>query len=260
MMKSGLATLALLGFAALVFFGPGTSGGNTNVTYQPLLFLPLSFNLSAAGVSIQGNKTLATPVGEFSIGAHYALAPTDGRSIYVVLRDHKAGYDRVFNVRTGSESFTTVINGTTSINVTNDQVIIDVTSGNIKKITFRRASDQISEQRQPTWFQKVWHKPFARWDAGYQQSWYHYFGLSRWAYSDNTIGQWYGIGFVWFLLRLIFAVALGFIDLFLSAGLLVGQIFFVIFGPTGRDVSYGLLVIGTFLLVLFGASGALNDV
>ena len=253
-MRAWLATLVLLGFAALAFLRPGSDSTGTNVTYQPFSFLPLSFNISGSGISVQGNKSLATPIGDFSISTHRSLAPTDGKSIYLILRDRRTGYDRVFDVHTGSDDFSTVINGTTSINVTNDQVMIDVTSGSIKKITFQRTSGEIPERSQPNWLQRQWHKPFASWDTGYHESWYHYFGLSRWAYSDNTMGQWYGIGFVWFLLRLALAVTLGFIDVFLSAGLLIGQIFFVLFGPTGRDVSYGLLVIATLGVVAAGVS------
>jgi hypothetical protein len=50
------------------------------------------------------------------------------------------------------------------------------------------------------------------------------------------------------LIRLIFAIVLALVDTLLSAAFLVGQLAFIVFGPTGRDVIYGLTVmIGVFL-------------
>jgi hypothetical protein len=69
------------------------------------------------------------------------------------------------------------------------------------------------------------------------------YALTRWAYDDSTIGKWYGIGFIWFLLRLTLAVICFLIDTVLSLGFLLGQLGFVCFGPTGRNVIYGLLIL-----------------
>jgi len=63
------------------------------------------------------------------------------------------------------------------------------------------------------------------------------------AYNDSTIGKWYGIGFVWFLLRLILTIVFFIIDAILSLGFLLGQIGFLLFGATGRNVIYGILVL-----------------
>ncbi len=87
-------------------------------------------------------------------------------------------------------------------------------------------------------------------DAGWAKSWYKPYGLARWAYSDSTIEKWYGAGFVWFLLRLLFSVFLGLIDTLLTLGFVLGQLAFIIFGPTGRDVTYGFLVLGFIVLVI----------
>lgn len=209
------------------------------LTYQPIL-LPVHFNVSASGISIGGNTSLVTPIGTFSIGASYML-PQQGDSIYVILRDHKTGFDHIYKVRSGGDAFTAVINGTTDISVTNNQVLIDVTSGKVEEIYFKRARETISEQH--TWSPKIWRASIARWDSGWRESWYKPFSMSRWAYSDSTIGKWFGIGFAWFLIRLALAVVLALIDTGLTIGFLLGQGAFILFGPTGRDVIYGLLVL-----------------
>ena len=60
-----------------------------------------------------------------------------------------------------------------------------------------------------------------RWHKGWDLSFYHPFSFSRWAYDDSTIGKWYGVGFVWFFLRLALALVLGLVDIALSLVFLV---------------------------------------
>ena len=69
------------------------------------------------------------------------MLPQQGASIYVILRDHKTGFDHIYKVRSGGDAFTAVINGTTDISVTNNQVLIDVTSGKVEEIYFKRARE-----------------------------------------------------------------------------------------------------------------------
>jgi hypothetical protein len=227
-----LAFLITMACAACTENNPGS-----NITYTPE-FLPVHLSLSSSGVSIGGNTSLVTPVGSFSIGASYQLLPLYNGT-YVVLRNRTTGYDKIFEVHYGGSQFSAVINGTTSIEVSNGQVLIDVTSGNVKEVTFKRAPSEIPKQSQPSWL----HPITARWDAGWGQSWYKPFALTRLAYNDSTIGKWYGIGFAWFLLRLILTIIFFIIDAILSLGFLLGQIGFLLFGATGRNVIYGILVL-----------------
>jgi hypothetical protein len=243
-MRALLLVLILL----LVMICAACSGNlKPGLTYQPD-FLPVNFNVTASGVSIGGNRSLVTPIGTFSIGASYELLPRND-SIYVILRNRRAGYDRIFAVRSGSDQFSAIVNGTTKVSVSNGQVIIDVTAGKIKKITFKRMVSAIPEGVNPNWAQRVWHDTLTRWDEGWRQSWYKPYALTRWAYDDSTIGRWYGVGFIWFLLRLILAIICCFIDTALSLGFLLGQLGFVCFGPTGRNVIYGLLILTLLALV-----------
>jgi hypothetical protein len=227
-----LAFLITVGCAACTENNPGSS-----ITYTPE-FLPVHLILSSSGVSIGGNTSLITPVGSFSIGASYQLLPPYNGT-YVVLRNRTTGYDKIFEVHYGGNQFSAVINGSTTIDVSNGQVLIDVTAGNIKEVTFKRVPNEIPKQSQPSWL----HPITARWDAGWEQSWYKPFALTRLAYNDSTIRKWYGIGFVWFLLRLILTIVFFIIDVILSLGFLLGQIGFLFFGATARNVIYGLLVL-----------------
>jgi hypothetical protein len=210
--------------------------------YKPA-FLPVEFTIDSKGISVEGDSELATPIGSFSIGAQYSLPQPNPDTIYVILRNRRTGFDRIFQVQSGGDQFMAVVNGTTSISITNNQVLIDVTNGKIKRIAFKRVSNQIAEGSQGSWLQRVSHAANARWDEGWKESWYKPYALTGWAYSDSTINKWYGIGFVWFLLRLVLAIVCAIIDTILSLGFLLGQAGFLIFGPTGRDVIYGLLVL-----------------
>jgi hypothetical protein len=229
-------------------------GGSVQPTlaYKPL-FLPFALTYGPKGFGIQGSTSFATAIGEFSIGAQYQLPPQKADSIYVILRDRRTGYDQIFEVQSGGNQFAAVVNGTTTISIANNQVLIDVTNGTIKKITFKRVTGQVSEQ-DSSWFVHTWHATSHRWDEGWAQSWYRPYGLTKWAYSDSTINRWYGIGFVWFLIRLILAIILSLIDTVLSVGFLLGQAGFLLFGPTGRDAIYGLLVLGTLAAIGIGLS------
>jgi hypothetical protein len=223
-------------------------GGTTTATASfKGSFLPVGISISTDGKSfVQGDISYATAIGTFSIGAKYDLPQQNSNSIYVILRNRHTGFDKVYEVRTDGAQFNAVVNGTTSITVTKDQVLIDITSGTIHKVTFKQVHSQLAEASSSGW----WPTTAARWDTGWVQSWYKPYGLARWAYSDTTIEKWYGAGFVWFLLRLIFAIVLALIDTLLTLGFLLGQAAFIIFGPTGRDVTYGFLVLATIVAVI----------
>lgn len=226
------------------------SGVQPTVAYQPDI-LPIKINVSADGVSVEGSKDIITPIGVFSIGAQYALPEREEETIYVIVRDRKkgnVGYDTVYKVRTGKDSFSAIVNGTTSIEVHDGQVIIDVTDGSIQTIEFKRAGPGLAEQSGGN---KPWSSTQAKWNAGYDSSWYHPFALAKWAYDDSTIGKWCGVGFVWFLLRLVLSLVLGVVDIILSVVFLLAQLVYMAAGATGRNIVWGLFVL---LLVVGGGA------
>jgi hypothetical protein len=219
-------------------------------------FLPCEISVGYDGKStISGSVSCATDIGEFSIGAKYVLPQQSSSSIYVILRDRRTGFDHVYAVHTqGGGEFNAVVNGTTSITVTNDQVLIDITDGTIRQIRFKEVQNPIAEGSSSGnwWEQHV----AARWDAGWAQSWYKPYALAKWAYDDSTIEKWFGIGFIWFLLRLVLSIALALVDTVLTMGFFIGQFAFIIFGPTGRDVIYGFMILGVLILVIAGLADA----
>lgn len=245
--QRGALALAVLGMISVLC----TACGGTispKAGFKPSI-LPFQISIGASGKStIEGDVSWVTAIGEFSIGAQYQLPPRKPSSIYVILRNRHTGYDKIYEVRTNGGRFNAIVNGTTSITVTNDQVLIDVTNGKIRSVSFKQVSNQVAEASGAGWWPKTRHAVAARWDAGWSQSWYKPYGLAKWAYSDSTIEQWYGVGFVWFLLRLVFAIILALLDTLLTLGFLLGQLAFIAFGPTGRDVIYGLLVLGVMVI------------
>jgi hypothetical protein len=248
------ALAAVTGVFLLLLCAACASGDGGSVSWSPDGLLPVKLTLGVNGYQLSGNVSLATDMGEFSVGAHYNLAPPSKSQIYVVLEDRKTGFDQIFAVDTGGNDFTAVLNGTTVVTVTNDEVTIDVTSGTIKQISFKHVADQVNVAAPRTFPANAWHGVWTGWDKGWSQSWYKPYALTRWAYSDTTIGKWYGIGFVWFLLRLVLTCLMVLVDTVLTFGFLIGQMFFIVFGPTGRDVIYGLMIL--FLLICGGASMA----
>jgi hypothetical protein len=220
-----------------------------DASYKPP-FLPFEISVGASGDStIEGSISWATEIGEFSIGAQFELPPRRPESIFVILRNRNTGYDKVYEVQTDGEQFNAVVNGTTNITVTNDQVLIDVTNGNIRSVRFKQVTSPLHEDQATGWIPRAGHWTEARWDAGWSDSPYKPLDLTKLAYDDSTLMKWYGLGFVLFLLRLISAILLFFVDIVLIVIFLVSQLAFILFGLTGRNVFYGLFALLVIIMI-----------
>jgi hypothetical protein len=200
-----------------------------DISYKAPAFLPfhISIGKQNGNPTVAGNVSWITELGTFSVGAQFELPPAVPGYIRVIIRNRKTGFDTVYQVRTEGDQFAAVVNGRTTISVSQDQVLIDVTKGNIQKITFKRVNTQIAEAKGGVGW---WHTITSRWDEGWARSWYHPFMMSSWAYNDSTVTKWYGIGFLWFFLRLILAAILGLVDLVFTILFFFGQIIVTIFG------------------------------
>jgi hypothetical protein len=228
----------------------------TEVGYQPPL-LPVRFTIDSAGKpTVSGSKELVTPVGTFSIGAKYSLNPIQRDAIRVIIEnkmDGDSGSHRIYDVITGEEDFTAVVNGRTTIHVSDRQVLIDVTEGTIERIEFR-AVTPIAVETSENWFAA----PFTRWNNYWETAFYSPFALSRWAYDDSTIDRWFGIGFIWFLIRLALAIFLGLIDVILLVACFLAALAAMLFGDVARNIVYGIeALLGIFIIVIGGV--ALRD-
>lgn len=230
--KSGIALIAIP-FLALLCSACG-SGVSPTFSYKAPAFLPFSINIGKHdnNPTIQGNISWISELGIFSIGAEYELPPPVSDTIRVILRNRRTGFDEIYQVRTAGDQFAAVIDGTTTISVSQDQVLIDITDGTIQKITFKRVNSQIAEAQGGNGISRVVHTPVNRWETGWNRSWYKPFMLSRWAYDDSTITKWYGLGLVWFILRLALACILGVLDMVLTILFFIGQFAVLCFGTS----------------------------
>jgi hypothetical protein len=225
--KSGI----FVALAILIALICSACGGKVspNLSYKAPAFLPFHISIGKQGgnPTISGNASWITELGVFSVGAQYELPPSVPGFIRVIVRDRRTGFDRVYQVRTNGDQFAAVVNGTTTISVSQDQVLIDVTNGKIQQITFKRVKTQIAEGKSGIGW---WHTVTTRWDEGWARSWYKPFMLSGWAYNDSTVTKWYGVGFLWFLIRFLFACILGVLDLIFTILFFFGQFMVTIFG------------------------------
>ena len=226
-----LMVIALIGLLC------SACGGTVNpdLSYQAPLFLPFHFSIGKKdnNPTISGNVSAVTELGIFSIGAQFELPPSQPDSMRVILEDRRTGFDRIYQVRTDGDQFAAVVNGTTTISVSNDEVTIDITNGSIQSVYFKRVDNQIPEaQTNGNPVSNVANTAAGRWDSGWDRSWYKPFMLSGWAYDDSTVTKWYGAGFVLFFLRLILACFLGIFDCIFTFFFFIGQLFILCFGTS----------------------------
>jgi hypothetical protein len=224
-----------------------TTDPGAQVEFRPIV-LPVKFSWDQSGVSVTGEKNIVTPIGVFSVGAKYALPEKSSDTIYVIIRDRKqgaTGFDHTYQVRSGQGEFTAVVNGTTAIQVVDRQVLIDVTDGNVQHIEFKSVEPPVAEQRDD-FFAGI----ADRWNTYWAESFYTPFALFEWAYDDSTMSKWFGIGFLWFLLRLTLALLLLIPDLLLTGFVLIAGAAFIFIGTAARNIVYGLGAL--LLLILVG--------
>ena len=112
---------------------------NLSASYKPP-YLPVKLVLDGAGnVSITGDVSIVTFVGEFSIGAQYTLN-SDPDSIMVIVRNRKKGglgFDTIYRVKNNKNRFVAVLDGNTVVQVENNQVLIDITDVTVRSIEFK---------------------------------------------------------------------------------------------------------------------------
>jgi hypothetical protein len=136
-----LRRIYLQAIAVLFIFVVSTSGcGSMTVSYRPP-FLPVKLAVDSQGnVSVVGEVSLVTFIGEFSIGAEYVLKSAP-ETVTVIIRNRGKGQwgtDTIYRVRTGRDKFVAVINGRTLVQIENNQVLIDITDAKVESIEFKR--------------------------------------------------------------------------------------------------------------------------
>jgi hypothetical protein len=240
--KRAIALVVFLITATVAITGCESTQGS----YSPE-FLPVTLTMGSNGVTVSGNRSIATPIGVFSIGASYALPSANDKSIYVILRNRSegaTGFDHIYRISTGSDQFSAVVNGRTTIQVTNHQVLIDVTDGTVQTVRFRHVVAAAIPENPQT--------PTQRWDQYWATLFYRPFALTSWAYDDSTISKWYGVGFLWFLIRLVLAFFCLIIDVVLTVCVLLAGIAYWLFGPVARNIVFGVEALVALAIVGLG--------
>ena len=254
-LTTSFVTCGLLVVIFLMSACSTTNDAGPSVGFQPIL-LPVKLTATSSGFTITGDRTLVTPLGLVSIGANVRLPEKGEKTIRVTIRDRKrggVGFDDIYDVEAGYGNFEAVTNGTTRIQVSSDRkVLIDVTDARVESIEFGQVEPATLKEPDDENFLSQW------WSRHWSRHWetlpfgYHPWSLTRFMYEDSTIDKWYGIGFVYFLVRLIVAGILAIIEFFIFVALFLAAIFYLFFGETGRNICYGLLSL--FLLFILGAS------
>jgi len=104
------------------------------VAYKPPI-LPVKLVIDPSEVSIEGDASIVTPIGTFSVGANVPLVKSD--EIVVILRDRNRGTDQVYSVRSG-RSVSVLTNGRTEITIGSDGVVlVDITEGRVQTVEIR---------------------------------------------------------------------------------------------------------------------------
>src|SRR6185312_14438550 len=115
--------------ALLILLACGIAGCQTTaaVGYKPP-FLPIKFVIDTNGdISIEGDASLATPVGEFSVSLGVSSAssvqPADD-SILLVIRHHVGDQivDSAYQINSGQNEFVVVLDGEITLRITNRRI------------------------------------------------------------------------------------------------------------------------------------------
>ncbi|WP_026423685.1 hypothetical protein [Actinokineospora inagensis] len=209
--------------------------GNVEGSVSTPGFLPVSASITVSDhkVEFKGEVSMATPLGEVSIGVTIG-EPIDDDKIRVVFRDHHrlGGTDQVFDVRTGGDEFEAVLDGRTVVTVRDHQVVIDITDSSVTEVRFRPT--EASARAGQGW----WATTF-----------YHPFDLFDWAYSDATMTDWPPLGFIWFLVRLVFALLLAVLDVYLTLVFVLAWLVSLVGGNTGGNITVGLCALVTIFAI-----------
>lgn len=208
---------------------------------QAPLFLPAELIVNHRGnVSIQGDTTIVSLVGTLN-PSRISIAAEDDSLIVIILNENKDETEQytAYRIKTGEVDYDIVLDGENIIHPKDRQVEVDITDGNIETIAFKKAPET-KPGLQVRAGDKEWKEAWASLPFGYEPGM-----LTQWAYDDSTIKKWYGLGFLWFLTRLMLAAILFVVELYVYLLLMIiVDLIYIPFGETARNVSIGYCSIG----------------
>jgi WD40 repeat protein len=132
---------------AFAFFiascGDSNPQTTVGVSWKPP-FAPVILAINSKGeISIQGNYSIVTPIGTFSLSAEVSDSlQAEANALLVIIRHKQNGHvvDSVYKIETGQDEVTVVTNGTTTIDVTQHKVFIDASKGTVQSIEVKDAT------------------------------------------------------------------------------------------------------------------------
>jgi hypothetical protein len=110
-----------------------TAQTKIQIGYRPPL-LPIKIVADNTGVSIEGEASLVTPIGVFSLGVSVPIFQADD-ALRVIIRDRRNQTDRVYDVK-WADTLGVTLNGRNRIAITRNQVILDVSQGGRYELAF----------------------------------------------------------------------------------------------------------------------------
>ncbi|MEU5690838.1 hypothetical protein [Actinosynnema sp. NPDC020468] len=179
-----------------------------------------------------------TFLGMAYINATVTPGPPAEDRIRVILRDTKesGGVDRHFDVE-GASRLRAVLVGVTVLEIQDHRVLIDLTD--VAEQTIEFTTQEAGGGTAPSPWRTYW-----------KASPYSPLDLARGVYDDTHIGDWYGAGFLLFLVRLIGAVLAGLVDLLLMAAFALGGLAYLAFGQPLGNIVVGVAVLVELVLVI----------
>src|SRR5579859_1938717 len=136
--KRAILTCPILVFLVLFISSCATGPVIPVISYKPP-FIPVTFSIDIHGnISFQADASLVTSIGTFSVGVTTSTQPEDG-TLLLTIRHKQNGtlVDSMYKIQTDQDEVTVVVNGTTTIQVTKNSILIDASKSDIKTITVK---------------------------------------------------------------------------------------------------------------------------
>ena len=122
-------------FGLLFIIALGCTSCATRFTYEPP-YIPIQFQIDLDGnISIQAEKEIRTPLGEF--GFESGMPPSVDQGLLIIFHDNRQEQDRVYHLCTEGDEFSAIINGKTVIQITRRKITIDISDGTVESVEIK---------------------------------------------------------------------------------------------------------------------------
>jgi hypothetical protein len=138
--RTGQTLIALMAAITIILAATGCSGGTAAVSYKPP-FAPISLTIDSHGsISVHASASIVTPVGTFSVGMGVAkgMSSIPGATL-LIIKHWKGGslVDDVYKIEIESEEITVVLDGRTTLTVSEGRVIADASEATVHSLVIK---------------------------------------------------------------------------------------------------------------------------